>query len=131
MAEKRKAQRDANVCAGISSFTMLDDGSYLEGVAKDVSDGGARIAGEVDGLSVGQKVGLGLLIQGQKVRYTCEIMHIDVDAKVYGLKFLDGPSTVAASEQKVRYCLKCQMAFDEEFGFCGHCGSELTMPRTL
>ena len=43
LSDKRKAVRDANVCAGISSFTMLENGSYLEGVVKDVSDGGTGV----------------------------------------------------------------------------------------
>jgi len=128
--EQRTADRDMDVCVGISSFTMLQGGSYLEGVVKDVSDGGCRIAGDVDGLSVGLKVDLGMVIRGEKIRYSCQIMHIEPDAKTYGLKFLSGPTPVAPEDPEARRCLKCRMTFDPHWNFCGICGSELTRPRT-
>jgi len=127
--EQRSATRDKDVCVGISSFTMLKDGTYLEGVVKDVSDGGARIAGEVHGLAVGQNVDLGLVIQGEKIRYSCVIKHIEPDAKTYGLKFIGGPSPVAPENPEARRCIKCRREYEPMWNFCGICGSELTRPR--
>ena len=129
--EQRCTRRDNDVCIGISSFTMMKDGSYLEGVVKDVSDGGARITGEVEGLSVGQTVDLGLVIQGQKIRYSCVIMHIEPDIKIYGLKFVSGPSPMESENQKVRLCIMCQRSYEPELNFCGICGGELTRPRAV
>lgn len=129
--ENRSTHREIDVCLGISSFTMLKDGSYLEGVVKDVSDGGARISGEIRGLSVGQDVDLGIVIQGQKIRYTCVIMHIDPDAKNYGLRFVSGPSPMESDNRNVRLCIMCQKTYDPEFNYCGICGGELTRPRAV
>jgi len=129
--EHRSADRDMDVCVGISSFTMMKDGSYLEGVVKDVSDGGARITGEVQGLSVGQNVDLGLVIQGEKIRYSCVIAHIEPDAKTYGLRFVSGPTPVAPEVPEARRCIKCRREYAPEWNFCGICGSELTRPRTI
>ena len=129
--EQRSTYRDIDVCLGISSFTMLQDGSYLEGVVKNVSDGGARIAGEIEGLSEGQNVDLGLVIQGQKIRYSCVIMNIDSDVNHYGVKFLSGPSPMASDNQRVRLCLKCQRTYKPEFRFCVICGGELSRPRAV
>ncbi len=129
--EHRSTHREIDVCLGISSFTMLKDGSYLEGVVKDVSDGGARIAGEIEGLSVGQNVDLGLVIQGQKIRYSCVIMHVDPDAKTYGLKFVSGPTPMEAETRKARRCIMCQKTYDPELNYCGICGGELTRARIV
>ena len=127
--EQRSTRREIDVCLGITSFTMLPDGSYLEGVVKNVSDGGACIAGKIDGLSVGQSVDLGLVIQGQKIRYSCVIMNIDSDVNHYGVKFLSGPSPMVSDNRKVRHCIKCQRTYEPEFRFCVICGGELSRPR--
>lgn len=127
--EQRSAPRDTDVCVGISSFTMMSDGSYLEGVVKDVSDGGARITGDCHGLSVGQKVDLGLVIRGEKIRYSCEIVHIEPDTRTYGMKFLSGPRLVAPDEPEARRCIRCHKTYDPVWNFCGICGNELTRTR--
>jgi len=126
----RSSERDKEVCTGVSSFTFLQNGTILEGVARDVSDGGARISGTVEGLARGDTVELELVIREDKIRYLARVKHVDQAQKQYGLEYLAGPSVVEPERPVKRTCLKCQRDFEPPWRFCGMCGSDLVRSRT-
>ena len=87
-AENRGRVREPILGPGISSFAELSDGSVIEGILRDLSDGGAKIAGPTTGLARGAEVNVIFVIQGdQKVRYRGVVRHIDNVEKTYGVEF--------------------------------------------
>jgi len=121
----RESVRDEVVCTGVSSFTFLQSGATLEGVARDVSDGGARISGSVEGLSPGDTVELELVVHDNKVRYLARVKHVDAENKLYGLEYIAGPTVIEPESAVDRQCLKCRRDYEPPWRFCGICGSDL------
>lgn len=121
----RESDRDEAVCTGVSSFTFLQDGTILEGVARDVSDGGARISGSVEGISADDTVELELVVHDNKVRYLARVKHVDVENRLYGLEYLAGPTVIEPETAVDRHCLKCRRDYEPPWRFCGICGSDL------
>ncbi len=130
MNNQRTANRETDVCTGVSCFAKLPNGDVLEGVMKDVSDGGARISGKTDGLSVGQEIGLKLVLNGERVGYVGIVANIAPDCLSYGARFKSGPTPITDGDTKPKRCVKCRQWYDSSVNFCGTCGSELTQPRT-
>lgn len=124
-ADLRESERDEAACIGVSSFTFLHSGAILEGVARDVSDGGARISGSVEGLSIDDTVELELAVRDNKVRYLARVKHVDAENRFYGLEYLAGPTVIEPETAVDRQCLKCRRDYEPPWRFCGICGSDL------
>ena len=87
VAEQRHSRRDIEIVSGITSFVELADGSTLEGVVRDTSDGGVKIVGPTTGLAVGDEVPIILVLVGnEKVSCRCTVRHIQ-SGDTYGLRF--------------------------------------------
>jgi len=124
MNEQRRAERDGTELCSVTTFVELADGTRLEGVAKDLSDGGMGIAGPTDGLNVGDEVDLILVVlEDQKVRYRAEIMHIDHMNQFFGLRFRSPPEPV--EEHVAMWCRRCRREFASTVNFCPACGTKL------
>ncbi len=99
MLEQRQHPREESVRPGISTLLEFADGSLLNGVVIDISDTGARVAGEADGLALGDEYRIVLIVQAyQKVAFRCVVRHIDSEAACYGIEFLSKPQLVKKKE---------------------------------
>ena len=99
MLEKRQYPREDSIHPGISTLLEFADGSLLDGVVIDISDIGARVAGEADGLAIGDEYRIILIVQAyQKVAFRCVVRHIDPEAACYGIEFLSKPQLVEKEE---------------------------------
>jgi hypothetical protein len=97
--EQRQHLRDASIRPGISTLLEFADGSRLDGVVIDISDTGARVAGESHGLAIGDEYRIILIVQAyQKVAFQCVVRHIDPQADCYGIEFLSKPQIVEEKE---------------------------------
>ena len=124
VVEQRLTDRDGTDEARITSFVDLPDGSALEGVAKDVSDGGARISGPTTGLKVGDEVDVVLVVlEDQKVHYRAEVRHVDPEEEFYGLRFTSRPQPI--DEREMRLCRRCRREYSPTANFCPICGEKL------
>ncbi len=126
MSEQRRAGREGRPSPPISSFTKASDEAALEGVVQDLSNDGVRISGSAQDLNIGDEVEVVLVVQGnQKVRYLCEVRHINPEDKFYGLAFKSGPQLERERKEERRRCVRCDREYDAEWRFCGLCGHEL------
>jgi rRNA maturation endonuclease Nob1 len=124
IVEQRLTDRDGTEEARITSFVDLPDGTALEGVAKDISDGGVRISGPTTGLKVGDEVDVLLVVlEDQKVHYRAEVRHVDPEEESYGLKFTSRPQPVEGRE--MRRCRRCRREYSSSANFCPICGEKL------
>ncbi|MGD2109895.1 MAG: PilZ domain-containing protein [Phycisphaerae bacterium] len=124
MREQRRDDRDGTEEASITTFVELPDGSKLEGVAKDISDGGMGVAGPTEGLHVGDVIDLILVVlEDQKVHYKAEVKHIDRTDDFFGLQFRSGPQPV--EERITMWCKQCRREYAESANFCPRCGWRL------
>ncbi len=121
--DNRKVKREPMV--GVSTMVARPDGTVLEGVVQDVSDGGIKISGHATGLSVGDSTDVVLIIQGERVRYACEVRHIDEVKRFYGVLFKSAPQPADTSTTKVRRCMQCTRDYSLECNYCSHCGQRL------
>jgi hypothetical protein len=95
MGEQRKTEREHTITPPISCLLELADGTVLEGMVRDISDGGARVSASVDGLKQGDELQLALVLQfGQKIVYRAEVKHVDPQGEFFGLKFTSSPQSV-------------------------------------
>lgn len=126
MGEKRQTNREKTPSPPISTFVKFSDGTVLEGVVQDISDRGARISGPVKGLRAGDEVQLVLVVQGdQKIRYRCEVKHVDGAKSFYGLVFESRPQLIKERATAKKRCVRCDREYEAEWKFCGLCGYEL------
>jgi hypothetical protein len=121
--EHREAKRELIV--GVTAFVRRSDGSVLEGVVQDVSDGGAKILGDPTGLTVGDAIDVVVVVQGEKVRFACEVRHLEPSLRSFGVHFRTGPQPVTESPNKVRRCMQCRRDFPTDCNYCSHCGQKL------
>lgn len=122
MEDQRRGEREPAV--GVTTLAHRPDGGVLEGVVRDVSDGGIQVLGDPAGLQVGEHIDVVLVVNGQLVRYACEVRHVDETARIYGVFFRSGP-TLVEPPTKVRRCMRCARNFPGECKFCSHCGQKL------
>ena len=123
-AEQRSAGRDDILGPGISAFAQLSDGSVLEGVVRDLSDGGVKIAGPTAGLATGAEIDVIFVIQGdQKVRYRGVVRHVDNTGRAYGVEFRSPPEQLDPEYQPqarplqppvnlIEKCPRCESAME-------------------
>jgi c-di-GMP-binding flagellar brake protein YcgR len=120
--EQRQSVREAGVVGGVSSFIALPDGRELEGIVRDISEGGVKISGKTDGLSNGYDVELTVVVMGdQRVGCQAEVRHVEEDG--YGLEFR-GPLEPCHKEV-VPMCCDCHREYPKDFKYCGLCGMKL------
>ena len=122
MNEKRQSDRELTV--GVTTLAHRANGAKLEGVVRDVSRGGIKISGDITGLGVGEEIDIVVVVNGQPVRYACEVRHVDPSKHVFGVLFKSGPTAVAPP-QKVRRCMRCSRDFASDCNYCSHCGQKL------
>ena len=124
--EHRDTYRDTLLGAGITAFAETPDGRVLEGVVRDVSDGGARISGPTDGLHIGDEIRIVLVIDSdQKVAHICEVRHIEVEECTFGIEFKSKPQLLDGPNPTTKFCHLCSQRYTAEWVFCGQCGTEL------
>lgn len=124
--ENRTTYRDTLLSTGITAFAETPDGQVLEGVVRDVSDGGARISGPTDGLHIGDEIRVVLVIDcDQKVAHICEVRHIDAEGRNFGIEFKSKPQLLDGPNPTRKYCHLCNERYTSDWVFCGQCGMEL------
>ena len=123
MGEHRKAKREPSV--GVAAFVHRSDGSVVEGVVQNVSDGGAKIIGDPAGLKIGDTIDLVVVFQGERVRFACEVKHLEPSRRSLGVCFRSGPQAAAEPPNKVRRCMNCRRDFPTDCNYCSHCGQKL------
>lgn len=121
--EQRRSKREASI--GVTAFVHRPNGSVLEGVIRDSSSRGVKIAADPTGFSIGDAVDVVVVVQGERVRFACEVKHIDKATKSFGLLFRSGPHAPGGAGGKVRRCMQCRRDFGMENNFCSHCGQKL------
>ena len=82
--------------AGTRCVVELEDGTIHEATMSDISARGAGVHGSTDGLHLGDQIRLVATNElGQKVRYRCEVKHINREHRQFGVEFLSRPETLA------------------------------------
>lgn len=121
-AEQRQSYRDD--MTGTTCFVQLSDGSFLEGVVRDVSEGGIGVVGATTGLAPGDEVRLTLVVMGdQRVGCRCEVRHLAEHG--YGLSYQSKLEHL--EETRVAFCVQCKFHFSPELKFCAYCGRHLKL----
>jgi len=123
MDEHRQAKREPSV--GVTAFVHRSDGSVIEGLVQNVSEGGAKILGDPAGLRVGDTIDVVAVVQGERVRFACEVRHLEPSERSLGVHFQSGPQAVTESSDKVRRCMQCRRDFPTDCNYCSHCGQKL------
>lgn len=123
MNEHRQSKREAG--AGVTAFIHRPDGSVHEGIVQDVSDGGAKISGNPAGLKVGDRLDVVAVVQGERVRFACEVKYLEPAAGSLGVQFHSGPQKVADGSGTTRRCMQCRRDYSMECNYCSHCGQRL------
>lgn len=123
MDEHRQANREPTV--GVTAFVHRSDGSVLEGVVQDVSDGGAKILCDPTDLVVGDTIDVVVVVQGEKVRFAGEVKHLEPSVRYLGVQFRSGPQAVVESSGRVKRCMQCRREFPSDCNYCSHCGQKL------
>lgn len=99
--DQRQHSREESIHPGISALVEFADGSLVDRVVTDISDTGAKVAGETHRLTVGDEYRIILIVQShQKVVYRCVVRYIDSEAACYGIEFLSKPQLVKEEEPK-------------------------------
>jgi len=85
--EKRCEPRTDMRDYAIRTRIRLNPSTILSGVLGDLSDHGARIEGETQGLKIGDIVSVEILFSIQySVAHSCEVRHIEPD-RYFGVQF--------------------------------------------
>ncbi len=88
MDERREHPRETTLVSAVSGQIRLPSGKMLDGSVLDLSERGAKIVGDTDGLAVGIEVDVMLLLPlDVKVGYRCRVKRIDADGKSWGARF--------------------------------------------
>ncbi len=125
-ADNRVSHRDN--MTGTTSIVQRADGSMLEGVVRNVSDGGLGIIGVQDGLAVGDEISLTLVVAGdQRVGCTCVVRHLGDG--FYGLEYRSKLEQL--EETRIAYCKSCKFQFPPDLKFCGYCGRHLKVTAAM
>lgn len=124
LPENRQVDREEVM--GVTVFSRRADGTISEGVVQDASNGGLRISGDTSGLDSGDALELTLVVQGQKVRYACEVRHVNATEGCYGVRYTSGPMPEAQQLVEKR-CTNCRRNFDPACRYCSHCGQRLVI----
>jgi hypothetical protein len=70
----------------------LSDDRTLWGWLENVSQQGMRIAGELDGLTVGSEIDVILVYPStMRIKYRCSIKHLDAERKCWGAEMISAP----------------------------------------
>ena len=123
MEEHRQKNREPTV--GVTAFVHRSDGSVLEGIVQDVSFGGVKILGDPTVLKVGDTIDVVVVVQGEKVRFACEVKHLEPSMRSIGVHFRSRPQAVIESSGKVKRCMQCRRDFPTDCNYCSHCGQKL------
>jgi len=91
---------------------------------QDVSSGGVKVSGNPSGLKVGDALDIALVVQGEKVRYACEVKHVQTVKRSFGVSFQSGPKQ-GESDTKVKRCMQCRRDFSMDCKYCSQCGQRL------
>jgi hypothetical protein len=112
---------------GTRCIIELEDGTVHEGQMVDISPRGAGVHGSTDGVHLGDHLRLIASDEsGGKVRYRCEVRHVNRLHRQFGVEFVDRPEQVApdyvpkpnepeAPEQIRKGCPRCGQGM--EYGY--------------
>ena len=123
MGEHRQSKREA--IAGVTAFIHRPDGSVQEGVVHDVSEGGAKISVDPAGLKIGDRIDLVAVVQGERVRFSCEVKHSEPAVRSLGVHFQTAPHKLTGPSNKIRRCMQCRRDYAMDCNYCSHCGQKL------
>ncbi|MHC4698683.1 MAG: PilZ domain-containing protein, partial [Planctomycetota bacterium] len=77
----------------------LPDGTILEGIVENISQGGAGISGPTTGLSVGDEINLVFVfLTDEEVAYRGIVRRIDPGGRFFGLQFTSDPQPIKVNE---------------------------------
>ncbi len=97
--EQRDDMREGTVEREVRCRVGLPDGTILEGIVENISQGGARISGPTTGLSVADEINLVFVfLTGEEVGYNGLITHIDPGGRFFGLQFTSDPQPIKVNE---------------------------------
>ena len=122
--ERRRSDREATTAAWMTCFLELSDGTTVEGVLKNISEGGAQVAAPTTNLHLGDHARIVIVLLGdQKVQCRCQIRHIDRQADRFGISFASPPE--ALDEDRRKRCTVCRLRHPASTNFCPRCGNKL------
>jgi len=122
--DARELRRKSGAC--VRCVIELEDGTVHDGAMTDISASGAGVHGSTDGVHLGDHLRLiATTDAGQKLRYRCEVKHINREHRKLGVEFLTRPEALDADyepkakspdgpEQTRNGCPRC--AGQMEFG---------------
>jgi hypothetical protein len=94
MPEAREARRKTP--SGNRCIIELENGTVREGEMADISLRGAGVHSSTDGLHLGDHIRLVTNDEsGSKIRYTCEVRHLNRAHRQFGVEFIGRPEPVA------------------------------------
>lgn len=125
MSEQRQARREPSV--GVTAFVHRAGGAVLEGVVQNVSERGMKLVGDPTGLNIGDAVEIIAIVQGERVKFDCEVKHVDAAGHSLGVLFRSGPQALAAPPAASRRCMNCKRDFEPDCRFCSQCGQKLAV----
>ena len=123
-SERRESDREPTTDVWMSCFLELGDGTVIEGVVKNFSQGGAKIVATSAAVDVGDEARVVIVLLGdQKVQCRCEVRHVDRETNTLGLRFLSRPEPV--EEVRSKRCGRCRKQFSASSNYCPRCGRRL------
>jgi hypothetical protein len=82
--------------SGVQCVIEFDDGTIRQGTMKDISARGAGVHGTTEGIHLGDHIRLIASNEaGERVRYRCEVKHLNREHRHFGVEFLSRPETLA------------------------------------
>ena len=92
MDEKRQTVRQGVAAFDVQCRAIFDDGRTILGTVIDSSEGGVRIRGQVEGISVADQVQVVFLYpSGEQVGHHGTVCHTVPEGKEFGVRFDSDP----------------------------------------
>jgi len=91
VADRREQVLDREV----RTIAVLNDGTVQRGIVADVSTRGVRVNCPAAGVKPGDELALVLVfLTGERVRYRCEVKHVDPGGRYFGAEFKSPPNRI-------------------------------------
>lgn len=100
MEERRRTERQGVAGFDVRCRVLLGDGRTILGTVVDVSEGGARIRGQTEGIAVDDEIQVVFLYRtGEQVSHRCTICHVAPKDNEYGVRFDSKPFPIVVHFQ--------------------------------
>ena len=101
MDERRRTERQGVAEFDVRRRVLLSEGRTVLGKVIDVSEGGARIRGQTDGIAVDDQLQVVFLYRtGEQVSHRCPICHLAPGDNEFGVRFDSDPFPIVVHFQK-------------------------------